>query len=63
MLTPGNLALAHIAAQLPLIDVPVRKIDISVIGDKTQSTMVKEVMVGPVAQITVDHHDLSPALT
>ena len=60
--TGDDFSLAHKMPQFPLVNVPVRKIGIAIIGDKAQGTAVKHIMVDPIAQITVDHNDFSLAL-
>ena len=60
--TGDHIAFAHIAAKLPGVDVPVGIIGVSVVGDEAHRAVGQNVLVHPVAQIAVDHHDLAPAL-
>ena len=55
------VALADEAAQFPLIDVPVGVIHIAIVGDEAHSAVFQNVLIDPVAQVTVDHNDLAAA--
>ena len=57
-----HIALAHIAAKLPGVDIPVGIVGVAVVGDEARRAVGQNVLVHPVAQIAVDHHDLAPAL-
>ena len=58
----GNpVSVVDIGAQLPLVNVPVGVVDASVIGDEAHSAVFQQIVIHPVAQVAVDHHDFSPA--
>ena len=59
----GDLvALADEAAQLPLVDVEIAVVGVSVIGDEAHGTVLQQVLVHPVAHVSVHHDDLALAL-
>ena len=58
----NSVSVVDVRAQLPLVDVPVGVIGVSVIGDEAHRAVFQQIVVDPVAQIAVDHHDFPPAL-
>ena len=47
--------------QLPLVDIPIRVIGVAVVGHEAHRAVFQQILIEPVAQIPVNHHDFSPA--
>ena len=60
--TGDPVSLMYVGPQLPLINVPVAVVSVSVIGHNPQAAVCQDVLIHPIAQIAVDHDDFSPAL-
>ena len=58
----GNpAAVVDMGPQLPLVDIPIRVIGIAVVGHEAHRAVFQQILIEPVAQIPVNHHDFSPA--
>ena len=56
----GNLhALAHIGAQLTLVDILIGVVGVAVVGDEAGGAACKQVLILPVAQEAVQQHDFA----
>ena len=60
--TRDDFAVAYIAAQLPGINVPVGIIHMTVIGHKANSTVFQQILINPIAKVTVNQNDFPLAL-
>ena len=60
--TGDLVALVHIAAQLPLVDITVGVIAVAVVGNEAHRAVFQDVLIQPVAQVAVHQNDPATAI-